>query len=216
MGRCDESSRSEKGVRRRKDLLEVALRLFSENGYDATSIREIAKAAGITEGLIYHYFQGKKDLLKGIVQESGCGDLLEQPDLLESLPLEEAITRIGRCLLENLRERKEIFKLMLAEARLFEKENDSFIPKLIYQNGMLRFGAFLKNRMDRGEIREMEPVLLARQFSGSLVAFFIFQEILLGKTVTDVSPERFLKHLVEVFLTGIRTVPSSGTRSGPL
>ncbi|WDT80924.1 MAG: hypothetical protein MPW14_03860 [Candidatus Manganitrophus sp.] len=64
---------------------------------------------------------------------------------------------------------------MLAEARLFEKDKDYFIPKLIYENNMLRFGAFLKKRMERGEIREMEPVLLARQFSGSLVAFFYFK-----------------------------------------
>ncbi len=92
---------------------------------------------------------------------------------------------------------------MLAEARLFEKEADYFIPKLIYENNMTRLGGFLKARMKRGEIRPMEPVILARQFTGSLVAFFIFQEILLGKVVTDVPGELFLKNLVDVFLNGI-------------
>ncbi|MDC4224197.1 MAG: TetR/AcrR family transcriptional regulator [Candidatus Manganitrophus sp.] len=200
-----QTSRSDKAERRRKELLEVSLRLFSANGYDATSIRDIAKEAGITEGLIYHYFQGKKDLLKAIVQESVCdGVVFEQIAQIESLPIEEAVLKIGAHLLENLRNRKEIFKLMLAESRLFEKDNDYFIPKLIYENNMLRFGAFLKERMDRGEIREMEPVLLARQFSGSLVAFFLFQEILFGKTVTDVPAEHFLKCLIDVFLCGIK------------
>jgi len=199
------TSRSDKAERRRKELLEVSLRLFSENGYDATSIRDIAKEAGITEGLIYHYFEGKKDLLKAIVQESVCdGVVFEEIDQMESLPIKEAVWKIGTHLLENLRNRKEIFKLMLAEARLFEKDNDYFIPKLIYENNMLRFGAFLQKRMERGEIREMEPVLLARQFSGSLVAFFLFQEILFGKTVTDVPAEHFLKCLIDVFLHGIQ------------
>lgn len=200
-----QTSRSDKAERRRKELLEVSLRLFSENGYDATSIRDIAREAGITEGLIYHYFQGKKDLLKAIVQGSVCdGVVFEQIDQVESLPIEEAVLKIGAHLLENLRNRKEIFTLMLAEARLFEKDKDYFIPKLIYENNMLRFGAFLKKRMERGEIREMEPVLLARQFSGSLVAFFLFQEILLGKTVTDIPPEHFLKCLIDVFVRGIK------------
>ncbi|WDT80925.1 MAG: helix-turn-helix domain containing protein [Candidatus Manganitrophus sp.] len=146
-----QTSRSDKAERRRKELLEVSLRLFSENGYDATSIRDIAREAGITEGLIYHYFQGKKDLLKAIVQGSVCdGVVFEQIDQVESLPIEEAVLKIGAHLLENLRNRKEIFTLMLAEARLFEKDKDYFIPKLIYENNMLRFGAFLKKRMERG------------------------------------------------------------------
>ena len=45
-------SRSDQAEKRRKELLEVSLRLFSDNGFDATSIREIATTAGVTEGLI--------------------------------------------------------------------------------------------------------------------------------------------------------------------
>lgn len=198
-------SRAGQAEQRKKDLLQVGLRLFSENGFHATSIRDIAKAAGVTEGLLYHYFQGKKDLLRAIVESSVLEDRFD-PYLktAEDLPLNEVFTRIGRDILESLRKKKEIFRLMMAEARLFEKETDHFIPKLIYENNMTRFGVFLKARMKRGEIREMEPILLARQFMGSLVAFFIFQEILLGKVVTDVPGEFFIESLVDVFLNGIK------------
>lgn len=199
-------SRADQAERRKKELMEISLRLFSENGFDATSIRDIARAAGVTEGLIYHYFLGKKDLLRAIVESSVLEDRLYRY-LVESenLPIREVFLRVGKHILESLREKKDIFRLMLAEARLFEKDNDYFIPKLIYQNSMVRFGAFLKERMKRGEIREAEPILLARQFTGSLVAFFIFQEILLGKAVTDVPGEHFLKGLVDVFMNGIKS-----------
>jgi AcrR family transcriptional regulator len=197
-------SRADQAEHRKKELIKVSLRLFSENGYDATSIRDIAKAAGVTEGLIYHYFRSKKDLLKTIVECSVLDNPLDRYlKTAEQLPLCEVLVRIGRDILESLRKKKEIFRLMLAEARLFEKDADYFIPKLIYENNMTRFGAFLKVRMKRGEIREMEPIILARQFTGSLVAFFIFQEILLGKVVTDVPAELFIKNLVDVFLNGI-------------
>jgi AcrR family transcriptional regulator len=197
-------SRADQAEQRKKELIKVGLRLFSENGYDATSIRDIAKGAGVTEGLIYHYFRGKKDLLKEIVECSVLDDPLDRYlKTAEHLPLGEVFSRIGRDILESLRKKKEIFRLMLAEARLFEKDADYFIPKLIYQNNMSRLGVFLKSRMKRGEIREMEPIILARQFTGSLVAFFIFQEILLGKVVTDVPAELFIKNLVDVFLNGI-------------
>lgn len=197
-------SRADQAERRKKELLQVSLRLFSEHGFNATSIRDIAKAAGVTEGLLYHYFRGKKDLLKAIVEESITEECTFHCLGVESVPLKEALWQIGKFLLENLREHKEIFRLMMAEARLFEKDNDYFYPKLIYENNMIRFGSFLKARMERREIREMEPVLLARQFTGSLVAFFIFQEILLGKIVTDVPGDSFLSGLVDVFLNGIQ------------
>lgn len=205
MGSQSKISRSDQAEKRRKELLEVGLRLFSENGFDATSIREIAKNAGVTEGLIYHYFQGKKDLLKTIVEQSVSeGRSAQYLKEVELLPIKEALMRFGEYLLGALRKKKEIFRLMLSEARLFEKDQDHFIPKLIYENNTIRFGAFLERRMDRGEIRRMDPVLLARQFAGSLVSFFIFQEILLGKAVIDVPADQFVGNLVEVFLHGIK------------
>lgn len=44
-------------------LLAAATRLFAENGYENTSVREIVTAAGVTKGAMYHYFAAKDDLL---------------------------------------------------------------------------------------------------------------------------------------------------------
>ena len=48
---------------RREQLLAAALTLFSEHGYAATSTKRIAEAAGVTEGLVFHYFGSKEALL---------------------------------------------------------------------------------------------------------------------------------------------------------
>ena len=198
-------SRADQAERRREALLCISLRLFSEKGFHGTSIRDIAREAGITEGLIYHYFQSKKDLLKAIVAASvDDSEVYQNSELLESAPIDQALWKIGVDVLERLRKKKEIFRLMLAEAGLFERDGDHFFPKLVYENRMIRLGDFLKRRMARGEIRKTEPVLLARQFTGSLVAFFIFQEILQGKKVAPVESGDFLKGLVEVFMNGIK------------
>lgn len=45
---------------RRAQLLEVGARLFTEHGYDGVSMSEVARAAGISKGLLYHYFPGKR------------------------------------------------------------------------------------------------------------------------------------------------------------
>ena len=52
MGTKRKISRADQAEQRKKDLLKVGLRLFSEAGFHATSIRDIAKAAGVTEGTI--------------------------------------------------------------------------------------------------------------------------------------------------------------------
>lgn len=54
---------------RRSSILEVALRLFANKGYESTSISQIAKEAGISKGLIYNYFESKEALLKSLVTE---------------------------------------------------------------------------------------------------------------------------------------------------
>lgn len=51
-----------------KRLLEAALALFSEKGYEATSIREIIESAGVTRPVLYYYFVNKEDLYTRLVQ----------------------------------------------------------------------------------------------------------------------------------------------------
>ncbi len=50
----------------RQKIVMAALKAFGEKGYSSTTVSQIAKEAGISKGLIYHYFSGKEDVLKGI------------------------------------------------------------------------------------------------------------------------------------------------------
>jgi len=54
----------------RERILEAALRLFAEHGYERTSVKMIAAAAGISQGLLYNYFAGKDALLAAIFEAS--------------------------------------------------------------------------------------------------------------------------------------------------
>ncbi|MDR1542801.1 MAG: TetR/AcrR family transcriptional regulator, partial [Prevotellaceae bacterium] len=49
---------------KRQLIKQTALSLFAENGYETTSISEIAKKAGISKGLMYNYFTSKEELLQ--------------------------------------------------------------------------------------------------------------------------------------------------------
>jgi AcrR family transcriptional regulator len=56
-------------INRRDTMIEVATRLFMEQGYAATSVREIAEAVGCTEAALYYHFKdGKRELLQSVVE----------------------------------------------------------------------------------------------------------------------------------------------------
>ncbi len=54
----------------RERIVESALGLFGEHGYAGTSVRAIAEDAGVSQGLLYNYFEGKEALLEAIVRRS--------------------------------------------------------------------------------------------------------------------------------------------------
>lgn len=58
-----------KGEERKKQILRVALGLFAENGYYKTTTASIAKAAGVTEPVLYRHFDSKKDMFVTLVQK---------------------------------------------------------------------------------------------------------------------------------------------------
>ncbi|WP_336706755.1 MULTISPECIES: multidrug efflux transporter transcriptional repressor AcrR [unclassified Cedecea] len=61
----------------RQHILDVAIRLFSQQGVSATSLADIAQAAGVTRGAIYWHFKNKSELFSEIweLTESSIGDL---------------------------------------------------------------------------------------------------------------------------------------------
>ena len=57
---------------RRAEILDAAGGLFSERGYEAVSASEVARRAGVTPGLLHHYFGGKRGLLATLVERLGA------------------------------------------------------------------------------------------------------------------------------------------------
>ena len=82
---------------RRRELLECAMRLFAEEGYDNVSVRAVARAAGVAPGLAYHYFDSKERMFAAAIghyaarcAEGACKILDDR-----ALSLDE---KVGRCI----------------------------------------------------------------------------------------------------------------------
>jgi AcrR family transcriptional regulator len=79
---------------RRDEILEAAVRLFSEKGYHQTGIDDIGAAAGITGPAIYRHFKSKEDILETLLLETNA----------TAIERSRAIASDGRAPLEALRE----------------------------------------------------------------------------------------------------------------
>jgi AcrR family transcriptional regulator len=59
----------DRGRDTRSRLRELALRLFAEQGYEKTSLREIAERLGVTKAALYYYFKSKEDIVRSLVED---------------------------------------------------------------------------------------------------------------------------------------------------
>src|SRR3954462_1136940 len=76
---------------RRRQLLEAGAKVFTERSYDYASMAEVARVAGISKGLLSHYFPSKRDLFVATL-EAAAAELrdLTEPD--PSRPIPEQLT----------------------------------------------------------------------------------------------------------------------------
>ena len=86
-------------------IMNTALELFAQHGYEATSISQIAKKADISKGLLYNYFESKEDLLETILNK-GIDEMMNTLDpnkdgVLEVAELEYFISESFRILESN-------------------------------------------------------------------------------------------------------------------
>jgi AcrR family transcriptional regulator len=57
-----------KGIAKREEILDAALEIFSRHGYDRTSVREIARATGLSQAGLLHYFTNKEELFTEVLR----------------------------------------------------------------------------------------------------------------------------------------------------
>jgi AcrR family transcriptional regulator len=98
--------RREQAEWRRERLLDAALEVFVGKGFDGATVKDIAASAGVTQGLLYHYFPGKDALLETLLRERGfLAQLRETLATAASRPaavvLPEMVGEYRRVLVEN-------------------------------------------------------------------------------------------------------------------
>lgn len=113
-----ESRRARERKRKRAEILNAALALFSEKGFYNTAMQEIAEASEFAIGTLYKFFENKEELYKAIIAEEvgKCLDVLEKATHIDGDPVKKLIGYVetkSRLFMDNL----PFIRLYIAESR---------------------------------------------------------------------------------------------------
>jgi len=154
---------------RRAELLAAAVAVFGERGYRAASMRELARAVGLSKSALYHYVRSKEELLVALYEDVLAQRLAEQKAVQSSgLPPDEALRTIlvdrfvHACHNQELlrvffEEEAELPTELMATVRLRRRQNENVIVALI-EEGVAR-GVFSL---------AISPRLAARALAGAV------------------------------------------------
>ena len=193
----------------KKKIFDTALLLFAEQGYKATTMRQIAKSVGIQQSAIYNHFKNKEDILESAIERLSSSHLI---NIFEDKEPKELYKK-GRLLLKNI---ANIFKLISYDTKtdllfrfmmqeLFNNEKlRYFYNEEFYQKNVKKLSAIFFMMMQEEMIMHTDPLLLANEFFSPLF-FYQLQIVRLkaDKKSTSVAATLFEKH-VEFFWDRIK------------
>ncbi|MEX2501428.1 MAG: TetR/AcrR family transcriptional regulator [Trueperaceae bacterium] len=190
---------------RRRQILDAALSLFARHGYGGTTTKSIAREAGITEGLIFHYFGGKSELLVEAAKQRSAL-LVAVRTLLggaAGTSAAETMPRIARGWVELVHRQGDLVVMLVSEAHAHPEVGDAFRTLLDDIRGALT--RYLDGRVAAGELRSDLPTeAAAASFLSSLLMFFYTRRHL-DEAAWEAQAAQFTDDLLDVWFDGART-----------
>ncbi len=166
--RLNQEQRSE---RSRAQILEAALGLFSKQGYRATSMRDVAQAAGVSTGNVYHQFPDKETIFRTLLEQYFSA--IEAPDFPFNQALAEGafpddLEALGRASRASVARWRRHVALIYVDVIEFEGRH----IRRFYSEMARRFQAFIEHNAERLQLeRKLRPgvsplsaVMLASRF----------------------------------------------------
>ena len=115
----------------RSRILEAALHLISERGYNGATTAEIARRAGVAEGTIYRYFRDKKELFLACVEPVVQEALRRERRLPRTGDVRELIRMRIRELVQIIRENRAVFNVLFTEGRFHPEIADIMLQQVV-------------------------------------------------------------------------------------
>lgn len=187
----------EEQAARRHEIVDIAIRIFSEKGFRQTSMREIAQAAEMGKSSLYDFFNTKEELVVFALEEE-MADILEKAQAIACLdtPPDVRLKKIMETNLGFVKKNGNMLIWLNAETQFLEDEYQKRLKAKHYAyQDMVK--SVIEDGISQGRFRNVNALLAARLLINSLIT-------VLYTTRPTGSTEEMLDEAVQIFLNGIK------------
>lgn len=191
---------------RREQIIDAAMSVFARKGFVKATNKDIAREAGITAGLIYHYFKNKEDLLAAVLEtRTPLHVVTNLPPQVFALPPEQFFRFLIPQVLNLVEEEQFVAVLRVVLSEVLHSDNQYFAslaPTFIQR--MLGFlESYFEAKIASGEIRSVTPAFAAQILVGSVIAFVLRRQILRDSIALQYTQEEIVESVLDVVLKGL-------------
>ncbi len=156
---------------KRRQILDGARRTFLANGFDAASMNEIARVAGVSKGTLYVYFKNKEELFEAIVEAQIREQGQQVFNLDQDADIQVELTRLGRAFSQFMSRPggvSELRTVMAIADRMPELGAKFYLAGPAF--GVERLGKYLEEKVAAGILEVHDCEVAAAQFLDACVA----------------------------------------------
>jgi AcrR family transcriptional regulator len=193
--------KSAKGEATRLAIEDAAISLFMEQGYHATSMRQIADQAELALGGIYNHFSSKEEIFEGIIiDKHPYKEILPIIQKIEAESAEEFIREAARALVTVLGNRPDLLKLFFIELVEF---NGKHVSKLLAEIAPKLLPIFEQLIRVRKNLRKIPPPVLVRSFVGMFFSYYFTGLLIKNSILEQLMPKDSFDLFVDIYLHGV-------------
>jgi AcrR family transcriptional regulator len=200
------ANKKRNATRRQGQILKAALEVFSQKGYAAATVPEIAQAAGVATGTIYIYYPSKRDLFVAVIKNL----IITTPllDLIKKLPDDKDIDATFKQIMQNRFDLIDSEPMSRISSLMGEIQRDPELKALwnekFLQPFLARMEKVYRLMMASGKVRQMEPAVTVRAVGGLILGFLILK-IMEGKAspINRLPREKVAEELMDFILQGL-------------
>lgn len=191
---------------RREQILEAAVAVFAERGYQRATVKEIAARAGIAPGTIYLYFRNKRELLLALAETliRRAAEALLTPG--DDLDVRSRLALILRDRLRFVRENQGLLRALATEIWTDRELAAQFFGEVI----LPAIGAgslYIQERVARGELRPFQAEVVLPAVVGGILLISILRMMAPDSPAAALSEEEVVEELVRLYLHGLCSHP---------
>jgi AcrR family transcriptional regulator len=187
--------------KRRGQIIEAAMKVFSEKGLEKARVDDIVAESGLSKGAVYWYFKSKDEIIQAVfdqfldLDQQGLKLLVQQPGTVRQRMLDYLLMMV-----EAVAQNQSLLPLayQFYAAALRQRRLQDYFQRY-YQIYADLIGQLVHQGIERGELKTIDEKAVATQLvamvEGMFLLWFVYGQ--------DFDPERFVRSLIDTVFDGL-------------